>query len=100
MNSSLLSEQVGCEEAGPSGPDEQRSVQEAEDEAAHTGDDGKAKDSDEKEKEENNMDVKNAEEEIFSSESTLEEATETRLPHKQENTSTKWWASTLDCWCI
>ncbi|XP_023197557.1 ras and Rab interactor 1-like isoform X1 [Xiphophorus maculatus] len=86
MNSSLLSEQVCCEEAGPSGPDEQRSVQEAEDEAAHTGDDGGAKDSDEKkEKEENNMDVKNAEEEIFSSESTLEEATETQLPHKQEN---------------
>ncbi|XP_014878574.1 ras and Rab interactor 1-like [Poecilia latipinna] len=91
MSSSSLSEQVCCAEAAPSGPDEQRSVQEAEDEAAHTGrdkdDDGQAKDSDEKkEKEENNMDVKNAEAEIFSSESNLEEAAETppQLPHKQD----------------
>ncbi|XP_043996146.1 ras and Rab interactor 2-like isoform X2 [Gambusia affinis] len=90
MNSSLLSEQVCCEEAAPSGPDEQRSAQDTEDEAAYMGrdkdDDEESKDSDEKKEKEENMDVKSTEAEMFSSERNLEEATETppELPHKQD----------------
>ncbi|XP_054907589.1 ras and Rab interactor 1-like [Poeciliopsis prolifica] len=90
MNSSSLSEQVCCEEAAPSGSDEQRPAQETE--ATYTGrdkdDNGEAKDSNEKtENEENNMDVKSAEAEIFNSGNNLEEATETppQLPQKQSD---------------